>query len=298
MIGAIGLQDYDDLCDRIVSVVREATPAGAVVAVISKGDPRLLELDDRRGLHFPGDAEGGYAGYYPRTSEEAIAQVETARRAGAEFLCVPATALWWLEHYRAMASWLGVHCRVTSRDEATCVIYDLVHPPTGGTAERSDGPGRQLATLLDSLLPEDALLFVIGFEPEGLAAPGRTVSPLKRSSGLTLQRRLESRPDRPTFLLLEPDQAGASAEGSPLGAIVEKSTDLVARRSDLCELRQVRTARRRSRLRRPPVSGGKPPATTVEIDGEAADKLSKRLERLGLPGQDGALPLPTGEVSD
>jgi hypothetical protein len=288
MIGAIGLQDYDDLCDRIVSVVREATPAGAVVAVISKGDPRLLELGDRRGLHFPGDAEGGYAGYYPRTSEEAIAQVETARRAGAEFLCVPATALWWLEHYRAMASWLGVHCRVTSRDEATCVIYDLVHPPSG-TDEPSNGPGRQLVSLLDSLLPEDALLFVIGFEPAGLAAPGRTVSPLKESGDLALQRRLESRPDRPTFLLLAADQLGASAADSLLGAIVEKSTELVARRSELCELRQVTTARKRSRLRQPSVDGGEPPTTTVGIDGEAADKLSKRLERLGLPGQDGAL---------
>ena len=101
MIRRIGPEEYEELCHRVAAVLRDATPEAAVVAVVSKGDPRLVEIEGRDGRHFPGDSEGRYAGYYPRTSEEAISHLEEARRAGVEYLCIPATALWWLDHYQA-----------------------------------------------------------------------------------------------------------------------------------------------------------------------------------------------------
>jgi len=294
MMRRIGPEEYDELCGRIERIVREATPAGAVVAIVSKGDPRLLELDGRSGLHFPADSEGRYAGYYPRTSEEAIAQVEAARRSGAEFFCLPATAFWWLEHYAALAAWLGVHCREAARDQTSCVVYDLLRSPAQSAVDHPRGPGRQLRALLDSLLPEDALLFAIGFETEGLAGLARTVTPLRPGNGFGLQRRLESRPDRPTFLLMA---AGRSpwSEVAGFEGILETTTDLVAQRSGLCELRQVKAARKRSKPSRPAQNGGKPEASPTQLGGTGVDKLSNRLERLVDQGQDGPLPISTDE---
>lgn len=284
MIGAIGSEGYDDLCGRVIEVVEETTPAGAAVAVINKGDARLLELGDRRGLHFPADEDGRYAGYYPRTGEEAVAQVESARRAGAEYLCIPATSLWWLDHYAALGSWLGLHCEVTARRADTCVIYDLVRPPATAAAERQADSTWQLAPLLDALLPADALLFVVGFDADGLAESERTVQALGPGDPTALRRRLEGRPDRPTFLLLPPE--GTAPE---IVAVVERATELVADRPGLCALHQVKGTGPRGR-KSPANRVVITPKTTVAADDGPTDELTRRLERLGLAGQHGDRP--------
>jgi hypothetical protein len=286
MIRRIGPEEYEQLCGRVEHIVREATPAGAVVAVVSKGDPRLLELDDRTGVHFPADSEGRYAGFYPRTSEEAIAQLEAARRSGAEFFCVPATAFWWLEHYVELAAWLGVHCREAARDQTACVVYDLLRSPARRAEDHPSGPGSQLGALLDALLPEHALVFAIGFEPDGLAAAGRTVTPLRAGDGAGLRRRLESRRDRPTFVLLAPGRSAAS-ELAGYEGVLELTTELVARRSELGELREVKAARKPAEPPRSAQNGSAPAANNARSGGTAVDKLSNRLERLLDHGQDG-----------
>jgi hypothetical protein len=63
MIGGIGPEEYEELCRRVGAMLADATPAGATVAVVSKGDPRLLDIEGREGRHFPSDTEGKYAGY-------------------------------------------------------------------------------------------------------------------------------------------------------------------------------------------------------------------------------------------
>jgi hypothetical protein len=254
--------------------------------VVSKGDPLLLELDGRTGVHFPADSEGRYAGFYPRTSEEAIAQVEAARASGAEFFCLPATAFWWLEHYAALAAWLGVHCRELTRDQTTCIVYDLHRVPAPRAVDDPSGAGRQLRALLDSLLPEDALLFTLGFEPEELDALDRKVAPLRLANGLALQRRLESRPDRPTFVLIAARRSPGS-DLADLERILEATTDLVAQRAELCELRQVKAARRRFRSVQERENGAEPESATTRMGGTGVDKLSNRLERLVDRGQHG-----------
>jgi hypothetical protein len=281
MIRRIGPEEYEELCRAVGTAVAEATPPQSVVAVVSKGDPRLTEIEGRSGLHFPSDAEGRYAGFHPRTSEEAIAQVDAARAAGAEYLCIPQTAFWWLEHYQGFANWLGAHCRSVGDNPDACLIYELLGPPARATSQ--PGAEGQVRALLDSLLPEKALLFAIGFPDEGLAAPGRTVAPLSRSETVGLRRRLAGAPEQPTFVLV------SRREGEePMEASLERSLYAIARpiahREHLCDLLQVNSLDSGSRISRSPREGEEPPRSPSSLDGEAADKLSKRLERLGLSG--------------
>jgi hypothetical protein len=275
----IGPEEYEELCRRVGAVLTDATPAEATIAVASKGDPRLVEIEGRDGRHFPGDAEGGYAGFYPRTSEEAIAQVEAARRAGVEYLCLPATAFWWLDHYRGLAGWLGAHCRIAAEDPETCVVYDLVQMPAEGTGEERLGGGAQARGLLDSLLPPGATVYAVGLPAEELAGPERTVTAIEASGVIGLRRRLEAAGDT-TYLLLAHD--GAAGADEDFEGALAGWTRKVAQRRNLCDIFQVTGSPDRSRLTRSPSNGDSAPGSPSQVFGdEAADKLSNRLERLG-----------------
>jgi hypothetical protein len=105
---------YEDLKRRLRRIVRETTPPGASILIVSKGDEELLNLlraDGRRPAHFPQAADGSYAGFYPADGRAAIAHLEELRSQGAEYLLVPAPALWWLEHYTQFHEWLESHSR-------------------------------------------------------------------------------------------------------------------------------------------------------------------------------------------
>jgi hypothetical protein len=84
--------------------VQKNTPAGARVAVVSKGDDNLLKFAQRAPEHFPRDERGRYAGYHPADDAEALAQLEVARKHGAEFFALPHSARWWLEMYPQFAA--------------------------------------------------------------------------------------------------------------------------------------------------------------------------------------------------
>jgi hypothetical protein len=282
MIGRIGPEEYEELCHRVGAVLRDATPEAAVVAVVSKGDPRLIEIEGRDCRHFPGDSEGRYAGYYPRTSEEAIASLEAARRAGVEYFCIPATALWWLDHYQALAAWLGARCRVIAEDPQTCVVYDLVRVSAQRAGEERFGASAQAAALLDSLIPPGATIYAVGFAAEELAGPDRTVTAIEGPALSGIRPRLEAA-EGPTFLLLAADGAAA---GSELEAALAGWTRKIAQRRNLCDIFEVTGGSDRSRLSRSPGNGDAAPGSTSQaLSGEAADKLSNRLERLGFSGR-------------
>jgi GT2 family glycosyltransferase len=116
---------YERMRRRIREIVAETLPPEAVVLVVSRGDDGLLELESRRALHFPPSPEGGWAGHHPASSDEAVAQLEEMRSAGGQFLLLPSTGLWWLEHYQAFGEHLERNYPVVMRDEHTCVIYSL-----------------------------------------------------------------------------------------------------------------------------------------------------------------------------
>jgi SAM-dependent methyltransferase len=119
---------YPALVARVRELVLRTVPAGTAAAVVSHGDDRLLELDGRRGLHFPQLDDGTYAGYYPATSEEAIEHLEELHGRGAEYLVVPAPQLWWLDHYAELREFLERSGEEIVRDPAG-LIYALAGAP-------------------------------------------------------------------------------------------------------------------------------------------------------------------------
>lgn len=128
--------DYRQLIGEIRQIVSQAIPPGAIVAVLSKGDAELLRFDGRMGWHFPRNDAGVYVGHHPADSAEAIAHLEVLRAKGVTDLLVPATSLWWLDHYVELRQHLDASYRRVWAD-ARCVIYHLIAPEiVGGNGHR------------------------------------------------------------------------------------------------------------------------------------------------------------------
>lgn len=114
---------YRRLVERVRAAVEETVPGDAAVLVVSRGDRELVALGDRATGHFPQDPGGDYLGHHPHDSEDAIAQLERLRAAGADYLVLPATSYWWLDHYRGFAEHLRGRYRAAGRD--ACTIFEL-----------------------------------------------------------------------------------------------------------------------------------------------------------------------------
>jgi GT2 family glycosyltransferase len=121
------------------TVVEEHVPAGSVVLVISRGDEALLDLAGSEGWHFPSLADGTYAGHYPADDEGAISHLEAQRARGADHLVIPASAEWWLSHYREFRRHLDDHYRLAAYVPGTALIYAL------NTDRRAASPEESLA---------------------------------------------------------------------------------------------------------------------------------------------------------
>jgi hypothetical protein len=113
---------YQTLVERVRERTVTVVPPGGRVAIVSRGDDRLLQLEGRVAGHFPEDGSGRYAGYYPEEAAQAVEQLIELKSRGAQFVVFPATAFWWLEFYPELASWLRP-ALVWSGDE--CAIYEL-----------------------------------------------------------------------------------------------------------------------------------------------------------------------------
>ncbi len=115
---------YQNLAVRILDTVRHLVPREATIAVVSKGDDRLLELEGRRAWHFPQTPAGVYAGYHPADSAAAIQHLEELCRKGARYLLFPQSAFWWLDHYVEFKQHLedNYHCIWNAQD---CIVYHL-----------------------------------------------------------------------------------------------------------------------------------------------------------------------------
>jgi len=205
------------------------------------------------------------------------------------FLCIPATALWWLEHYQALAAWLGAHCHLAARAADTCVLYDLLRVPSDAPGEPVFGAETQLRTLLDSLLPEDAVVYSFRADAERLSSGRRAVTSIEGHNAFGLRRRLEAELDRPAFVLVAENDSAPALEPE-LEAVIAGLAEPIARRDGLCVLFAIKVGDDRSRIPQSSRSGDTPPDSSPALGGEAAEKLSRRLQRLGLPGQDGAFP--------
>jgi hypothetical protein len=121
----LGRLQYAQVIARIQEAVRACLPHNAVVLVVSKGDPKLLELGGgRTGWHFLQSRDGVYAGHHPADSGAAIKALEQMMASGASYLLLPRTAFWWLDHYAAFKDYLN-RFRLVFRDDRTCLIHAL-----------------------------------------------------------------------------------------------------------------------------------------------------------------------------
>lgn len=169
-----GSEDHQTLLSRIQKVVARTIPAGATVAVVSRGDQEIVDLEGRTGWHFPRQDDGEYAGYHPADSADAIKHLEKVRTDGADYLLLPSTALWWLDYYDDFKKHLESKypCVVTQKD--TCLVFKL--SPGGGytwlaaTKDKREDLATQFHQLLASLLPAGSEVAVVSLGDEKLLA--------------------------------------------------------------------------------------------------------------------------------
>ena len=137
---------YSELVKRLHDRLAAVVPPGAAVAVASRGDEELTNLPGREAMHFPRSADGRHLGYHPATGTDAVRQLEDVRSLGAEYLILPETERWWLDHYEELTERLyGCHTEVL--DEAgTGIVFRLAD--------------RAVAALVRSLVPGGAKLAV------------------------------------------------------------------------------------------------------------------------------------------
>lgn len=123
---------------QVRKAVDSTLPADARALVISRGDDALLDLGGRTGYHFPADRSGGWTGFHPRDSDDALQRLRSARRK-ADYLVIPDTSRWWLDHYTGFAEYLSSHCRRLWHDES-CTIFELRR---NGASAAANGRGRK-----------------------------------------------------------------------------------------------------------------------------------------------------------
>ncbi len=140
---------YREMVGHVRAVIAGAVPEGSKVLVATKGDPSLLEVEGRDLRHFPGDEHGGYVGHHPPDDGWAIEQLDKARAAGAQFLVIPASMRWWLDHYRDFAERLRSTREPIHDDRERCTIFDL-RPPS--VTERFPVDAAEVAALADEVL--------------------------------------------------------------------------------------------------------------------------------------------------
>jgi hypothetical protein len=132
---AVPAKEYQRLIEDLRTAVAKTVPANAGLVVVSKGDPELLKLgESRRAFHFPQDEAGRYAGHHPATSEDAITGLDRFHSSGADYVVLPATASWWLDHYTGLKQHLETAYDVVFDRSDTCVIYLR----RNGTAPKSE----------------------------------------------------------------------------------------------------------------------------------------------------------------
>jgi hypothetical protein len=119
--------EYDATVAKLREAVLRLVPEGRIVAVVSRGDEDLVDFEGRTGWHFPRQDDGAYAGHYPADGTAAIAHLEALHARGAQYLALPATAAWWLDHYPELADHLLQRCSVLLRD-GDVLLTELTEP--------------------------------------------------------------------------------------------------------------------------------------------------------------------------
>jgi glycosyltransferase involved in cell wall biosynthesis len=151
-------EGYDALKRRLRRLVEQVVPNGARVMVVSHGDDALLSFDAREGWHLPCGQGREYAGYHPRDSREAIEHLERLRARECDFLILPSSSIWWLDHYDGFRRHVEQSYPLVARKEDTGVIFDTrveVEPRTFSVVVFATARARWLREAVDSVLAQD-----------------------------------------------------------------------------------------------------------------------------------------------
>jgi Glycosyl transferase family 2 len=122
-------------------LVYRRLPQGSRLAVVSSGVEPLVRYAGYRAEHLSQNRRGEHTGSHPTCGRVAVVQLEAARWRGAEFLVIPHSELWWLDHYPELANQLEHRYMRVAEEEDAGVIWDL----------RTAGPLREAHDLLAGL---------------------------------------------------------------------------------------------------------------------------------------------------
>ena len=160
-------EQYAALAARVRHLLHVHVPDDAHVAVVSRGDRALTEVDGRTTSHFPQDERGGWAGHYPADGHGAVEHLDELRRRGVSHLAIPATGRWWLNHYVE----LRLHLEAVGRpvfDDEDLVVFQL--QPIVDTMPITAPVCTPLAALLPAMLPRDASVVIATNDPSVVVA--------------------------------------------------------------------------------------------------------------------------------
>jgi glycosyltransferase involved in cell wall biosynthesis len=118
-----------EVVERVQEFAASSLPRYARVLVVSRGDDHLLDLVGRHASHFPQAGDGAYAGHHPADSDAAIDHLEELREGGAQYLVIPGTSLWWLEHYAHFHEHLKRSYRRIVHEPEAYAVFSLEETP-------------------------------------------------------------------------------------------------------------------------------------------------------------------------
>lgn len=168
---------YHQLVIRVRAAIEESVPQLATVLIIGKGDDELLRLPGRKAYHFPQTETGEYAGTYPATGSAAVAHLESLQARGADYLVIPETSMWWLEHYPEFTAHLREFREVARRD-GICRIFALNEHADAGPTVQQVSLDEAITRCLEQVPEDPAVLdWNSGLDLNGIAKRWAVFSP-------------------------------------------------------------------------------------------------------------------------
>jgi hypothetical protein len=123
--------------NRLGSFIDSLLPSDATVAVVSDGNPALLDVG-RPAAHFPRNDGGGFDPDRFADGVEAANALESLRDSGTTYLVVPNEAANWLQRYPDFIPQVSSTYRRVAVRQHLCAVFDLAG--RGGPSDRSGEP--------------------------------------------------------------------------------------------------------------------------------------------------------------
>lgn len=244
--------DYQQLVPRVREAVRDVIPPGSTALVVSRGDEELVKLPGLAAWHFMREPDGRYVGYHPADSEQAIAHLEELRDEGADYLIVPSTSYWWLEHYDEFFRHLDQYALL--HQDYDCLVFNLVEgtagyvgmPDPGGAATMDPRLQRvAIEHFVASLLPDGSATAFLSAENEPPVAPAgcrvwRPTKAVLRGPGKIGDGSLAELGSGGFDFVVIPRTAMSQGWILNVAATLERDHRLVMRQEHVCEIYALR----------------------------------------------------------